>query len=873
MTFAFFHGIPSTVRKPHTLASPQRADCKSRRKATAPTSAITQYGYDNNGNVTSTTDPLSRITTNSYDALNRLVSVIGPYNGATKPTVYRYDSACNLTRVTDPEGKATDYTYNGHSNLITQASPDTGSTKFGYNATGNVTTKLDAAGRCTVTTYDSLNRAITLKHINSATAATCIPTTTAATAETLSYTYDSTSASVGGAGGKGRLGQFSDGSGSTKYVYDKNGRILSKAQTITGATNATQTVTYTYNALGQLVSMVTPSGHSIGYVYNGSDNNGTNAAGYLGRISAITINGNYVIGFAQYQAFGPASGWAWGNHQSPAPGGTYPNNLHSRLFDLDYRPTAIFSDPEGYNRNISWDQANRITGITVPSGLTLPGVSNAGSLNQAFAYDQLDRVTTFNAGVSGATTLATGMAFLPNESFTYDGIGNRKSRTTQAPGATSTQSTSYAYGNTTPANEWLTGLTGANAWTYAYDASGNTLKEGTNVANAATTQYTLTYDAKNRLNKTQIGSTTSNTVTYKINALGQRVQKTGAGTYAFNAATATSFAYNARFVYDESGNLIGEYAPDGKLISETIWFNDLPVATLRPKGSNSGLPLGITGTGAATANNVGNNTSANKVNVDVYYLHPDHLGTPRVMTRSVAQAGATTGPNAVNKQVWTWNSDPFGTTGLTATGGSANSAPNKNPQQVTGTAAQIAAASYEQNLRMPGQYEDQETKKFYNRFRTYDPTRGQYDSSDPIGLEAGLNTFGYANQMPIRWSDPFGLAVQVCQYPIYGVPLIPHAGICINGQCRGWGPEGPGSGSWNDNLSPKDANFCYPLDPPRFCDQAKYEACIWSMVGYPGTQVPGNPYSIPQNNCQQQQSRVTTRCMILSCSSNGRDKK
>jgi RHS repeat-associated protein len=841
--------------------------------ATAPTQAITQYGYDNNANLTTTTDPLGRVTTNTYDALNRLVSVIDPYNGSAKPTSYLYDNANNLTRVTDPENKATDYTYNGHNNLITQASPDTGTTKFTYNAMGNVVTKFDAANRCSLTSYDNLHRATAIRYFASTnattnTAAGCAAATTATLTveETHATTYDSITATLGGPGGKGRVSRVSDAAGRVDYVYDLNGRITSKAQVTTGTTNTTKTVTYSYNASGQMTAMTTPSGQTITYVY------GAPTSGNPGKITGIQLNGTDLLKGSVYAPFGPNGGWTWGNSGATL-GSSPPLNQHLRIFDKDYRPIAIASDPQGYNRNITWDQANRITGITVPSGITLPGVSNAASLNQAFAYDQLDRLTTFNAGVNGATNAATGLGLLPTETFTYDGVSNRKTRTTQAPGTTSTQSTSYAYGNATPANHWLTGLTGANAWTYGYDAGGNTVKEGTDVNNAATTQYTLSYDAKNRLNKTQIGSNVADFVTYKINAMGQRVQKIGAGTYAFNAATAASFTYNARFVYDESGNLLGEYAPDGKLISETIWFNDLPVATLRPKGSNSGLPLGITGTGAATANNVGNNTTANKVNVDVYYLHPDHLGTPRVMTRSVAQAGATTGPNAVNKQVWVWSSDPFGTTAQTSTGGSANSAPNKNPQLVTGTVAQIAAASFEQNLRMPGQYEDQETKKFYNRYRNYAPPIGRYDSSDPIGLEAGSNTFGYANQMPIRWSDPLGLAVQVCQYPIYGVPVIPHAGICINGQCRGWGPEGPGGGSWNDNPPPKDANFCYPLDPPRFCDQAKYEACIWSMVGYPGTQVPGNPYSIPQNNCQQQQSRVTTRCMILSCSSNGKDKK
>jgi RHS repeat-associated protein len=473
-----------------------------------------------------------------------------------------------------------------------------------------------------------------------------------------------------------------------------------------------------------------------------------------------------------YRPFGPNEGWDWGNSGASLTS-TPPLNQHLRQFDLDYRPIAIGNDPEGYSRNIAWDRANRITGITVPTagpGSLIPGLGNGQSLNQAFAYDTLDRLTQFNASVNGATTAATGLALLPTETFTYDGIGNRKSRTTQAPGSSTTQATNYAHANASPVNHWLTALTGAGvasgAWTYAYDASGNTIKEGTNVANAATTQYTLTYDAKNRLNKTQIGSNTADFVNYKINAMGQRVQKSGAGTYAFAAATPSSFQYNARFLYDESGNLMGEYAPDGKLVSETIWFNNMPIATLRPKGSNSGLPLGIAGTTATQANNVGNNTTANKVNVDIYYLHPDHLGTPRVMTRSFAIGGATTGPNAINKQVWHWYSDPFGTSGQTSTGGSANSAPNKNPQLVTGTAAQIAAASQEQNLRMPGQYEDQETRKFYNYFRDYDPAIGRYSTSDPIGLGGGVSTFGYIGQRPILGIDPKGLAG--CWYTIGG---------------------------------------------------------------------------------------------------------
>jgi RHS repeat-associated protein len=156
------------------------------------------------------------------------------------------------------------------------------------------------------------------------------------------------------------------------------------------------------------------------------------------------------------------------------------------------------------------------------------------------------------------------------------------------------------------------------------------------------------------------------------------------------------------YVYDEAGHLLGEYNSTGALIQETIWLGDTPVATLRP-----GTPIGI------------------------FYVHTDHLNTPRRVTQ----------PSG-NQLRWTWEADPFGT-----------ATPNENP-------ASLGAFKY--NLRFPGQIYDSHGGLMQNYFRDYDPAIGRYVESDPIGLLGGLNTYAYARGNPIRNRDELGLAIAHC---------------------------------------------------------------------------------------------------------------
>jgi YD repeat-containing protein len=126
-----------------------------------------------------------------------------------------------------------------------------------------------------------------------------------------------------------------------------------------------------------------------------------------------------------------------------------------------------------------------------------------------------------------------------------------------------------------------------SGWTY--DANGNRLTQDGGAAPAYSASSIVgVYNNRGRLATMTAGTMTT---AYVYNALGQRVEKAGA----------TALLY----MYDESGHRLGEYTSAGVLIEESIWLGVLPVATLRPNGSG----------------------------ISVYYIHADHLGSPKMITR------------------------------------------------------------------------------------------------------------------------------------------------------------------------------------------------------------------------------------------------
>jgi len=64
---------------------------------------------------------------------------------------------------------------------------------------------------------------------------------------------------------------------------------------------------------------------------------------------------------------------------------------------------------------------------------------------------------------------------------------------------------------------------------------------------------------------------------------------------------------------------------------------------------------------------------------------------------------------------------------------------------------------------LPGQYLDEETGLYQNYFRDYDPEIGRYIESDPVGLNGGVNTYGYVGGNPVNAVDPLGLYPNTAQ--------------------------------------------------------------------------------------------------------------
>jgi len=482
--------------------------------------------------VTSTTDPLGRTTTMTYDSVGDVLTktfLSGTPNAVTYTYTYTPDYH-QIASVTDPLNHTTTYGYtNGCLTSITDALNHT--TSILCNSSGQPLSITDALNHTTTLSYSGVDlRSVTdpLSHtttFNTDNLGRVISTIDPLGRETRNV-YDS----------NGRVVQTVDAlNQSTTYVYDGNGNLTSVTDPAGGITQ------YGYDPRDRKTSRTDAVNHGEGWTYDGAGNVLT----YTDRKSQLT---QY-----QYDALGRLSLTTYADASTITP-----------TYDAGNRTTSIVDTVSG-TIGRSYDGLDRLTQEQTPQGIVNYTYDNAGRratmtpASQAqisYTFDNADRLTNI---VQGAQTVSIGYdnadhrttLTLPNgvvTTYGYDNGDELTGITYQTSGGSTLASLTYGYdaaGQRTSrtggfgADLLATSTTGTNTFDLAnkqtlwnssilgYDLNGDPTS---NAATAPATTYT--FDARHRLTQMQQGSTTLASFAY--DAFGRRTSKTiGSATTSF----------------------------------------------------------------------------------------------------------------------------------------------------------------------------------------------------------------------------------------------------------------------------------------------------------------------------------------------------
>jgi YD repeat-containing protein len=342
-------------------------------------------------------------------------------------------------------------------------------------------------------TYDNAGRVLT-------------KTYPAATGENITYTYDNITA---GNKGKGRLTKIQDQTGSTAFVYDARGNVVTETRTIG---TLPHTIGYVYDLADRVTQITYPSGRIVTYTRDTT-----------GRISAVSTKQN---------------------------AGATAQNLAT---SIAYQPLSTLVTGFGYGNGLSeW------MSYTTDQEISGHGVTNGASnvINRSFArsdkinitniYDNVTAANNCSLGYSAANRLTTSY-FAPwgQNTYTYDGVGNRKTDVYTNPSSVVTNRT-YTYNSA--ANKLANVKIGTTTErTFVHDNGGNITSD-----TRSGTAYVYSYNKRNRLKTVTVGGVLKSTYTY--NGLEQST---------IRVLTNMTPSGTTHFIYDRFGNLIAETAGGG----------------------------------------------------------------------------------------------------------------------------------------------------------------------------------------------------------------------------------------------------------------------------------------------------------------------
>ena len=385
-----------------------------------------------------------------------------------------------------------------------------------------MTQKTDGRAVVANMTYDNAGRMLTR-------------TFPAATAENVTYAYDSI---TGGNKGIGRLTGLTDQSGSTAIVYDARGNVTQETRAVA---TKTYIVAYLYDLADRVTQITYPSGRIVTYVRDAQ-----------GRITSVTTKQTSTAATATV-----ASGIGY------AP-------LSRLISALTYGNTLTETD--------TWSLDYELSRCVVADGATLHvdrTVARADNLNVTAIIDAVTPANNQAFGYSAANRLGSAVGPYGTLGWTFDGVGNRTSEVSTPPGGATTTDI-YAYPATS--NRLMTVTRGASTVRQiTYDGAGNILTD-----NRSGTTTTYTYNKRNRLMTATSGALVWG---YAYNAREQLVSR--------NLNTGGTDL--THFVHDSFGNVIAEAdgTRKGSTTREYIWLPETEIAPTVASRTQVDRPLGV----------------------------------------------------------------------------------------------------------------------------------------------------------------------------------------------------------------------------------------------------------------------------------------
>lgn len=370
-------------------------------------------------------DPLSRTWTNAFDALDTLTATVDPRH---RTTSYNLDAMERRTRVSYPSGRIESFGLDAFGRLVAFTNSEGHAYRLAYDgqgrvvaatnaageqvfrnyfdACGNLTNRLDGAGRATRNQFDGLNRCTNTVYSDGSSE---------------SFTFDAA----------GNLLSARNAATTNTFTYDSMNRLASSVSRVGSVAFTNQ---YRYDQGGLATNLVYPDGKTVRYTFD-ADGRVTNVVDWAGhtwnmtrdaagRLTALSYP-NGVAGAWSHDAAHAVSSWSYSG-AAGLPGRTITRDtmgLKTRedvtsgpmpVPGTDRRATNTFNAADRLTSAVVTVGTNTFTEtyLSDPCGALTNLVRGAGASSDVFSYDLAGRMTA--ASASNLSLAAT-----------FDALGNR----------------------------------------------------------------------------------------------------------------------------------------------------------------------------------------------------------------------------------------------------------------------------------------------------------------------------------------------------------------------------------------------------------------------------------------------------------------